>query len=160
MTRLRRAILERVSMDLMSIPPLVFRAVRKRITRTTLVEMDINITPHHFEIIRLLEEEGTLHPSDIGDRLQIAKAQMTKLIDRLVALNIVRCDIDQTDRRAHDIALTATARAMLRRHKKKTISAVREIMSSLSDEELENLSSCLRRLRDVLLTNAGDDPSS
>jgi DNA-binding MarR family transcriptional regulator len=149
MTRLRRAILERVSMDLMSIPPLVLRAVRKRITRTTL-----------FEIIRLLEEEGTLHPSDIGDRLQIAKAQMTKLIDRLVALNIVRCDIDQTDRRAHDIALTATARAMLRRHKKKTISAVREIMSSLSDEELENLSSCLRRLRDVLLTNAGDDPSS
>jgi DNA-binding MarR family transcriptional regulator len=119
--------------------------------------MDIEITPHHFEIIRLLEEEGTLHPSEIGGRLQIAKAQMTKLIDRLVELDIVESKIDRADRRTHNIALTARARVMLRRHKKKTVAAVREIMSSLSDGELENLSSCLRRLRDVLLSSAGDD---
>jgi DNA-binding MarR family transcriptional regulator len=153
----RGEILERVSMDLMSVPPLVFRAVRRRITKTTLAEMDIDITPHHFEIIRLLEEEGTLHPSEIGGRLQIAKAQMTKLICRLVDLNIVERKIDRTDRRTHNIALTARARAMLRRHKKRTVAAVRDIMSTLSDEELENLSSCLRRLRDVLLTSAGEE---
>ncbi len=157
---MRGEILERVSTDLMSIPPLVFRAVRRRITRTTLAEMDIDITPHHFEIIRLLEEDGTLHPSEIGSRLQIAKAQMTKLIERLVDLKIVERKIDRADRRTSDIALTARARAMLRRQRKKTVAAVRDIMSSLSDEELENTSTCLRKLRDVLLSSAGDESPS
>jgi DNA-binding MarR family transcriptional regulator len=155
----RNEILEKVSMDLMSIPPLVFRAVRKKITKTTLVEVDLDITPHHFEIIRLLEDKGTLHPSEIGEQLQIAKAQMTKLIDRLVALRIVEREIDTKDRRTHNIVLTSQAREMLDRHKQKTIDAVREIMSSLSNEELENLSTSLRRLRDVLLSSAADDVS-
>jgi DNA-binding MarR family transcriptional regulator len=152
----RNEILEKVSMDLMSIPPLIFRAVRKRITRTTLSEVDMDITPHHFEIINLLEVEGTLRPSEIGDRLQIAKAQMTKLIDRLVTMGIVERKMDTTDRRTHNIVLTPQAREMLGRHKQKTIDAVREIMSSLSNEELENLSTSLRKLRDVLLNSAAD----
>jgi DNA-binding MarR family transcriptional regulator len=155
----RNEILEKVSMDLMSIPPLIFRAVRKRITKTTLSGVDIDITPHHFEIVKLLEDKGTLHPSEIGEKLQIAKAQMTKLIDRLVALGIVERKISTTDRRTHNIALTPQAREMLERQKQKTINAVREIMSSLSNEELENLSTSLRRLRDVLLSSAADSVS-
>jgi DNA-binding MarR family transcriptional regulator len=156
---LRNEILEKVSMDLMSIPPLIFRAVRKKITKTMLAEVDVDITPHHFEIVRLLEEEGTLHPSEIGDRLQIAKAQMTKLIDRLVALDIVERKMDTTDRRTYNIALTLRAKEMLEQHKQKTVDAVREIMSNLSDEEIEDLSASLRRLRDVLLNSAADDVS-
>ncbi len=153
---MRGEILETVSTDLVSIPPLVLRAVRNRITKTTLAEMEIDITPQHFEIIRLLEEEGPLHPFEIGDRLQIAKARMTQLIDRLVALDIVERRTDRRDRRTYDIALTARARVMLQRHKKKILSAVRKIMSSLSESELEDLSRCLRKLRDVLLSSSGD----
>lgn len=151
----RAEILEKVSMDLLSIPQLVFRSVRRRITRTTLSEVDMNITPHHFEIVRVLEEEGTLHASEIGERLQIARAQMTKLIDRLVSLNIVERKMDLSDRRTYNIRLTAESRAILRRHHRKVVRAVQEVMSSLSDEELENLSHSLRRLRDVLLESAG-----
>jgi len=153
----RNEILEKVSMDLMSIPPLVFRAVRKKITRNTLSGVDIDITPHHFEIVKLLEDQGIMHPSEIGERLQIAKAQMTKLIDKLVELGIVERKIDTIDRRTHNIALTLQAREMLERQKEKTINAVREIMSSLSNEELENLSTSLRKLRDVLLNSTADN---
>ncbi len=156
---MRNEILEKVAMDLMSIPPLIFRATRKRITKMTLSEVDIDITPHHFEIMKLLAEEGTMHPSEIGERLQIAKAQMTKLIDRLVTLRIVERKINTTDRRTHNIALTPQAGDMLEQQKQKTIEAVREIMSSLSDEELENLSTSLRRLRDILLNSATDNAS-
>jgi DNA-binding MarR family transcriptional regulator len=153
---MRNEILEKVSIDLMSIPPLVFRAVRRRITRTTLSEVDIDITPLHFEIVKLLEDRGILHPSEIGESLQIAKAQMTKLIDRLVELEIVERKISASDRRTHNIALTPPAREMLKRQKQKTIDAVRDVMSSLDDEELENLSKSLRKLRDVLLNSAAD----
>ena len=84
---------------------------------------------------------------------------MTKLIDRLVALDIVERKIDTIDRRTYNIALTLRAKAMLEQHKQKTIDAVREIMSSLSDEEIEDLSASLRRLRDVLLNSATDNVS-
>ena len=114
----------------------------------------MNITPHHFEILRLLSEEGSLHASEIGERLQIAKAQMTKLIDRLVILNIVERKMDPADRRTFNITLTAESRAILEQHERRAARAVQEIMSGLSDEELENLSLSLRHLRDVLVESA------
>ena len=156
---MRNDILEKVSMDLLSISPLIFRAIRTKITKTTLSELDMNITPHHFEIVRLLEEEGTLHASEIGERLQIAKAQMTNLIDRLVALKMVERKMDTADRRTYDITLTAGAREILEEHKYKVVTAVQEIVSSLSDEELENLSLSLRNLRDILSKSTTDSVS-
>ncbi len=152
----RTEILERVSADLLSIPPLVFRALRRKIARTTLFEADINLTPHHFEILRLLSEEGTLHASEIGERLQIAKAQMTKLIDRLVVLNIVERKMDPSDRRTYNITLTDQSRAILDEHERRATKAIQDIMSRLSDNELENLSLSLRGLRDLLLQSADD----
>lgn len=116
----------------------------------------MNITPHHFEVVRLLAEEGTLHASEIGKRLQIARAQMTKLIDKMVALNLVERKMDGTDRRIYKITLTAEAKAVLEEHKNKVVAAVQEIMSSLSDEEVENLSVSLRNLRDILLKSTAD----
>ncbi len=156
---MRNELLERVAADLTSIPPLIFRAVRKKITKITLAEMDAEITPNHFEIIRLLEEEGTLHPTEIGKRLQIAKAQMTKLVDKLVELGIVERKIDTADRRTHNITLTSQARVMLEKHKQKIVEAVREIMSNLSDEEIDNLSISLRKLQELLITSTGDETS-
>lgn len=153
---MRAEIMEKVSMDLLSIPPLIFRAIRTKITKTTLSEVDMNITPHHFEIVKLIEEEGTLYASEIGERLQIAKAQMTKLIDRLVALNLVERKMDTSDRRTYNLTLTAGARVILEEHKHKVVTAVQEIMSNLTNEELENLSLSLRNLRDILLKSAGD----
>jgi DNA-binding MarR family transcriptional regulator len=152
-------ILEKVSMDLLSIPPLIFRAIRTKITKTTLSEIDINITPHHFEIIKLLEEEGTLHASEIGERLQIAKAQMTKLIDRLVELNMIERKMAAADRRTYNITLTDGAREVLETHKSKVMNAVQEIVSNLTDEELDDLSHSLRKLRNILSRNTADSVS-
>ncbi len=151
---MREDILEKVSVDLLSVPPLIFRAIRTKITRTTLSEAEMNITPHQFEILSLLAEEGTLHPCQIGERLQIAKAQMTKLIDKLVVLNLVAREADETDRRTYKITLTDEARTALEEHKRRVMSAVQELMSALNDDELDNLSLSLRNLRDVLLRSA------
>ncbi|MBE0431101.1 MAG: MarR family transcriptional regulator, partial [Dehalococcoidia bacterium] len=80
----RKDILEQTAIDLLSIPPLVFRQIRRKLIKTTLAGLDAGITLHHVEIIRLLEKEGELHVAEIGDRLQIARAQMTALVDKLV----------------------------------------------------------------------------
>ena len=147
---MRSDILERVAVDLLAIPPLIFRGIRRRLIKTTLANIDVDLTPHHFEIIRLLKDEGTLHAAEIGERLQIAKAQMTQLIDKLADMNMVEREIDTADRRTINITLTEQGKTILEEHKNSVMNAMRESMSCLSDEELEGLSDSLRKLRDIL----------
>jgi len=143
-------VLEKVALDLLSIPPLIFRGVRRKLLRTALVDTGVDISPLHFEIMKLLHEAGTLHVAEIGERLRIAKAQMTHLIDKLVDLGIVERQTDTTDRRITNIVLTAKGGAFLEERDSDIRNALKEILSCLNDKELEDLSDSLRKLRDIL----------
>jgi DNA-binding MarR family transcriptional regulator len=143
--------LGRVAADLLSIPPLVFRIIRQKLMKNTLAELDVDIKFTHYEILRLLAQEGTLHVARIGEQLAIAKAQMTHLIDRLVALDLVEREADASDRRTFNITLTGTGRRFIREHEETIANAVLENMSSLDTCELESLCMSLRNVRDTLL---------
>lgn len=147
---MREDILEKVAIDLLSIPPLIFREIRRKLIKTTLADIDAGITPLHFEIIRLLEEEGKLHVTEIGDRLRIAKAQMTKLTDKLVDLKLVERQTDVADRRTCIITLSPRGKAVLEEHRASVMHAIRETMRQLSDEDVKDLSATLRKLQDIL----------
>ncbi len=147
---MREVILEKVAIDLLSIPPLIFREIRGKLMKTTLADIDVDITPLHFEILRLLEKEGRLHVAEIGEKLHVAKAQMTRLIDKLSALNMVERKTDIADRRTVNITLTAQGRVFLEEHKSRLVRTAMETMSRLTDEELEDLADTLKKLRDVL----------
>ena len=147
---MREEILEKVATDLLSVTPLIFREIRRKLIKTTLADIDVGITPHHFEIIRLLEKEGNLHVAEIGDRLQIARAQMTKLIDKLVDLELVERQTDIGDRRICIITLSPHGKAILEEHRASLMNAIRETMGQLSDEDLKDLSDTLRKLQDIL----------
>jgi DNA-binding MarR family transcriptional regulator len=147
---MRGEILGRVATDLLSVPPLIFRLIRRKLLMTTLDDIDVDLKLLHFEIMRVLKEEGTLHPAKIGEKLLIAKAQMTHLIDKLVDLGFVKREMDASDRRTINITLTDKGRNMLDEQDNLVINAVRENMSALTDAELEALSHSLRNLRDIL----------
>jgi DNA-binding MarR family transcriptional regulator len=147
---MRGEILGRVAADLLSVPPLIFRLVRRKLTMATLADMDADMKLLHFEIMRVLHEEGTLHPAKIGERLLVAKAQMTHLIDKLVEKDFVKREMDSIDRRTINLTLTVKGKKVLEEQDILVINSVRDNMSSLSDEELEALSSSLRSLRDIL----------
>ena len=144
-------ILDNISEDLFSIPPLLFRGVRRKLLKTALANIDVDISPLHFEIMKLLEEAETLRVAEIGERLQIARPQMTHLIDKLVDLNIVERQTGTADRRTINIVLTSKGRITLEEHDNCIRNAIKETLSSLTSEELEDLSASLRRLRDIFL---------
>ena len=148
---MRSEILGKVAVDLLSIPPLIFRIIRKKLIKTTLADIDVDIKFPHFEIMMVLKEEGTLHPAEIGEKLLIAKAQMTHLLDKLVDLNLVEREMDSADRRTLNITLTDKGRKFLKIHENNIVNAVREYISCLEDGEIEDLSRSLRTLRDTLL---------
>lgn len=140
-----------IAADILSIPPLVFRIVRKKLVKNTLAETEIDIKYPHTEILKLLETEGTLQVAQIGERLLIAKAQMTHLLDRLVEYGLVEREMNAADRRTINISLTAKGRQFIREQGDNFINAIRDNMSSLSKEELEELCRSMRCVRDTLL---------
>ena len=111
------AVRTKVAVDLLSIPPLLFRGVRRKLFKRSLVGIDVNITPIHYEILQLVEEKGPLHIAEIGLRLQIAKAQMTQLLNRLVDAKLVESKSDPEDRRVANISITENGKSILIEHR-------------------------------------------
>lgn len=144
-------IISDVASDLLSIPPLLFRSVRRRLFEATRAGVDLNITPLHFEIMFHLDRDGTMHIAEIGDRLQIARAQMTQLIDKLVDLKMVKRQIDENDRRIMNISLTRKGHIYIKEQTNSLDNVTREILSNLNANELEQISISLRKLRDTLI---------
>lgn len=147
---MRNEILKKVALDLLFVPALTFREIRKKLIKTTLADIPADITPLHFEIMGLLNEEGTMHAAEIGNRLLIAKAQMTQLIDKLVATGIVSKETDSNDRRTTNITLTESGKNLLEEQFSNLLNSMEETMAVLSDEELEQLSVSLSTIRDTL----------
>ncbi|MFU8795670.1 MAG: MarR family winged helix-turn-helix transcriptional regulator [Dehalococcoidia bacterium] len=149
-SKARQDTLEKVSIDLLSIPPLIFRQIRRKVIKTTLSDLKGGITLHQFEIIRLLENEGNLHIAEIGDRLHIARAQMTQLIDKLARLRLVERHADMTDRRTTIVTLSGHGKSVWKEHKASVMHAVQETVSQLPDEDLRSLSDTLEKLQEIL----------
>jgi len=143
-------ILDGITEDMFMIPPLIGRSVRRKLLRTAMAHIREDISPPHFEIMRTLDENGTLHVTEIGERLQIPKPQMTHLIDKLVSLDMVERQPEDRDRRIINIALTSKSKSLLRKHKRIMENAIKETLSSLTDKDLKELSTSLRKLRDIL----------
>jgi MarR family 2-MHQ and catechol resistance regulon transcriptional repressor len=144
-------ILDSISYNLFSIPPLVFRSLRRKLLRTALSKIDVDISPLHFEIMKLLEESGTLHAAEIGERLQIARAQMTHLIDKLADLNLVERQNNTSDRRTVNITLTDTGKTLIEENDKAIRNVIKEALDNLTGEEIKELSTSLTKLRDILV---------
>ena len=147
---MREENLGKVAIDLLSVPPLINRLIRRKMSMAIQADADVDLSPLHYEIMRVLKEDGTLHPAKIGDRLIIAKAQMTHLIDKLVELEFVKREMDASDRRTFNITLTEKGHGVLDGRDNLVVCTMSDIMASLPEKEVESLSNALRNLRDTL----------
>jgi DNA-binding MarR family transcriptional regulator len=147
---MKKSMLDSIVSDLLSVTPLIRRNIQRKIVRTAFAQIEKDISLPHLEVIVTLKEEGTRHIAEIGEKLQIPKPQMTHLIDRLENLDIVQRQPDTSDRRIINVALTDKGIEIIDELDRVTKSSLREKLSSLSDEELRELSRCLRKLGDIL----------
>lgn len=142
-------ILDRVAFDLFSTLPLIHRSISRKLIKTVVTSFKEDIAPPHFQIMKLLEEAGTLHVAEIGERLQIARPQMTHLIDRLVELDIVERETNEDDRRMLNIRLRDKGKSIIKARDKQVINATRETLAVLTDDELKQLSMSLNNIKDI-----------
>jgi DNA-binding MarR family transcriptional regulator len=149
---MKRDVLEKAALDLLQIPPLINRSVRRAITMTAALDTDLelNVTHQQFEVIVLLDEEGTLQVAEIGRKLQIAKAQMTQVMDKLSDLGLIERKTNPADRRAINVSLSDRGKTVLEANKERLRNAVKETMAAISDEDLAELSASLRKVQDIM----------
>ncbi|TDD25559.1 MarR family winged helix-turn-helix transcriptional regulator [Nonomuraea diastatica] len=75
----------------------------------------LGITPSQAEVIRVLREHGPLTLNGLGELLVCESGNSpSRLVDRLVALGLVRRDVAAHDRRHIDVSLTEAGNDLVR----------------------------------------------
>jgi len=146
---MREKILNSITEDLVTIPPLLFRSMRSKMLKNALAASKFHLTPLLLEIMKLLDEKGTLQVTEIGNKLHIARPQTTRMIDKLIDLGMVERQSGTVDRRTINIALSAKGKNSLKENGIHIRQVIGEFLSELTDEDLRDLSDSLRKLRDV-----------
>lgn len=144
-----KEILDSVAEDIFSTLPLIGRSIHRKLIKTVVTNFKEDIAPPHFQIMKLLQESGTLHVAEIGERLHIARPQMTHLIDRLVELTIVDREINPDDRRMLNIKLSDKGKKIIKEHDRRVINATSEALADLTDNELHQLSDSVKTLKEI-----------
>ena len=131
---------------LFRLPRIMHTSLQREIFKPPLKSLGEDLAPHHMAVMKLLEEEGTLHISEIGDTLAVAKAQMTHAIDKLTALGMIERLPDTEDRRKTGVRLTEQGRNAVMKIDRALKKHMKERLSWLQDEELARVMEALKYL--------------
>jgi DNA-binding MarR family transcriptional regulator len=161
--------MERVSTDAATVPRLtahelgVWRTfLRAHATISGRLERDL-IADHGLPLawydvlLQLAEAPGQrIRMTDLADRVLLSRSGLTRLVDRLVAEDLVERAACPSDARGTYTVLTAAGQRRLREAAPTHLRGIGEYVAGpLSEQELETLRALLRKL----LEAAGGDPS-
>lgn len=102
--------------------------------------------PHHYGILIVLRESGSLSQQELGLQIGIDKASMVKIIDDLEALGFVSRKVSGADRRVNLIRMTSKGLRSLDKFSEIRQSVENEFMAPLSVEERKTLKNLMGKL--------------
>ncbi|MBD3165000.1 MarR family transcriptional regulator [bacterium] len=110
----------------------------------------LGITAAQFNVLILLlaqSEDGEMNQCELSRMLMVNRANVTGLVDRLEAQELVRRIADNGDRRANRVRLTDAGRAVAVEAQDLYLSRIHTIMNVLSRDQWRELSINLSRIR-------------
>jgi len=129
--------------------PILHRSFHKDIMKAMRENLEEGISRYHLEVVKTLEDYGTMHVTEIGDMLLISKPQMTRLIDELIDLGMVERQPDETDRRKINISLTEKGRGTVEKFRDTIKGVIQTRLSPLPEKDLVELSAALKQVLQV-----------
>jgi DNA-binding MarR family transcriptional regulator len=124
--------------------------IHKRLMKIDPPNLDcgIRLSRLHIGIMAILSE-NSVPISDIANTFLIPRPQMTYLIDRMFKAGLVERTSNPLDRRVTDLALTLKGQDTFRQCDKYIKNNVRNMLSSLTEKELEDFSESLIKLKEI-----------
>ena len=106
-----------------------------------------DLTPQQFGLLRFLWEEDGITQVELSNRSQIDRTTIGGLIDRLEQSGLLKRLPHPDDRRAYRIALTREGKKLEAELSPLAEELHRKILAPLTAEEVETLTTILRKLR-------------
>jgi DNA-binding MarR family transcriptional regulator len=143
---MRRDDIEETIDLLFRLPRTMRQSMERNIFAPPLKLFGEHLAPHHIAIMKLLDEEGTLCISEIGEMIKVAKAQMTHSIDKLTVLGMIDRVPDTVDRRKTGVRLTTDGKQLIAKIDRAVRKRMKESLSRLKDEEIARFLESLKYL--------------
>jgi DNA-binding MarR family transcriptional regulator len=109
-----------------------------------------------YAVLRVIEYEdprGALSPTRLAEIVVRTTGGMTKIIDRLERLGLVKRTPDPVDRRGVLVRLTAKGRRLCDKASDAYIVVRQRLLAQLDEDEIQTIDTALRRLLDVFETD-------
>ena len=124
--------------------------LRKRIQRFEGSNSAQTMPLSHVQVLTVLNEEGSMTVSDISRRFNIAKPNITPLVDRLSAAGLVERQRSTLDRRVVNIAIREEGRERLKQTQNAIHNMINGWSDHITDDEFEELSAALDSMIRIL----------
>ena len=123
------SVVENIASKIFRVQPML----RKRIQKFEGLNANQSMPLSHVQVLSVLNEEGSMTVSDISKRFNIAKPNITPLVDRLASEGLVERQRSTVDRRVVHIAILEPGRERLRQ----TQEAIYQMIDGWSDRITE-----------------------
>lgn len=121
----------------------------RRVLRT------FNLSTSQYSVLMLLDVDHGWRLTDLSERLLFDKSTVTRIIDRLEQMDLVRRSADATDRRVQRVMLTAWGQSVRERAHAAHEHSMEQRLAVLDADEQRCLQGLLGKLRDGLQADLG-----
>lgn len=111
----------------------------------------LNVTRSQWWVLAFLSREDGMTQTKLAEELDVGKVAMGGLIDRLERSGFVRREADAADRRVKRIFLEPPSKRLIAKMRKINHEFNRQVLTNLSDKELEATASALHVMKDNLM---------
>lgn len=137
---------EQIAANIFHVMPLL----RKRLLRLDVVQAEHGIPLSHAQVLAMLSENKSMSVSEISRRLGIAKPNITPLVDRLIASDLVDRVRDTGDRRVVNVVIQPAGVQKLAAIQKSIANQVLEWADNMSEEDFAELAVSLESITRIL----------
>ena len=134
--------------------------LRRRFIRPYFTELGLTVGQGQPRILKELREHGTMSQRELSDACLIEVTTMSRTIDRLEKMGLVKRESNPACRRSWTIALTEEGCAMADKVIEIFEMTDGIMKSGMSEEELEILSAGLEKVKENLWTAIKDNEES
>ena len=105
---------------------------------------------HNLIIMNHLFINPNANQSDLADLMSVSKPTVSSIVDTLVRKGLVVRNVPDSDRRKTTLNLTIAGVDLVKSIRDEAVSSFSKILEKLSDVEVENLNSIMRKIKTYL----------
>jgi len=124
--------------------------LKKRVVRFNALQSEHGIPLSHVQVLSLLNEVDSLTITEISQKFDIAKPNITPLVDRMIAAGLVDRVRSSTDRRIVNVVILPAGRQKLMEIQASLNANVSEWGTALKSEEFDELAEALQTVSRIL----------